>query len=45
VLQIEINRALYLDEAALAPHAGFAKLKDDVEALCTRIAAVWRGLI
>ncbi len=45
VLQIEINRALYLDEAALAPNAGFAKLKDDVEALCARMAAVWRGLI
>jgi len=45
VLQIEINRALYLDEAALAPNAGFAKLKDDVEALCARIAAVWRGLL
>jgi len=45
VLQIEINRALYLDEAALAPNAGFAKLKDDVEALCARIAAVWRRLI
>jgi N-formylglutamate amidohydrolase len=45
VLQIEINRALYLDEAAFAPNAGFAKLKDDVEALCARIAAVWRGLI
>jgi N-formylglutamate amidohydrolase len=45
VLQIEINRGLYLDEAALAPNAGFAKLKDDVEALCARIAAMWRGLI
>lgn len=44
-LQIEINRALYLDETALAPHAGFAKLKDDVEALCARMAAMWRGLI
>jgi len=45
VLQIEINRALYLDEAALAPNGGFAKLKDDLEALSARIAEVWRGLI
>jgi N-formylglutamate amidohydrolase len=45
VLQIEINRALYLDETALAPNAGFAKLKDDVEALCARMAAMWRALI
>jgi N-formylglutamate amidohydrolase len=45
VLQVEINRALYLDETALTPSAGFAKLKDDLEALFARIAAVWRGLI
>jgi N-formylglutamate amidohydrolase len=45
VLQIEINRALYLDEAAFCPNAGFAKLKDDVEALCARVAEVWRGLL
>jgi N-formylglutamate amidohydrolase len=45
VLQIEINRALYLDETALAPNAGFARLKDDVEALCARIASMWRELI
>jgi N-formylglutamate amidohydrolase len=36
-LQIEINRALYLDEATLAPTAGF-------EALKTRIAALTRTL-
>ncbi|HEY9216549.1 MAG TPA: N-formylglutamate amidohydrolase, partial [Phenylobacterium sp.] len=32
-LQIEINRALYLDEAKLKPTDGFARLKANVETL------------
>ncbi len=30
-LQIEINRALYLDEASLQPHAGLERLKSDLQ--------------
>lgn len=33
-LQIEINRALYMDEASLKAHAGFETLKRDITALC-----------
>ena len=32
-LQIEINRALYLDEATVAPNAGFQRLKADLNRL------------
>jgi N-formylglutamate amidohydrolase len=44
-LQIEINRALYLDEATLEPTAGFGRLKDDLERL-TRVltGADWSAL-
>jgi len=38
-LQIEINRALYLDEARLAPTAGFDLLRDNLEILTQRLAA------
>ena len=41
-LQIEINRAVYLDEAALQPTAGFARLKRDVERLAKVLARDWR---
>jgi N-formylglutamate amidohydrolase len=44
-LQIEINRALYLDEARLEPTSGFAALKQDLETLTRSLAAQdWRGL-
>jgi len=44
-LQIEINRALYLDEAKLAPTAGFEKLKANLEALTRALAAAdWSAL-
>lgn len=44
-LQIEINRALYLDEARLEPTEGFPKLKADLETLTrTLVAADWSGL-
>ena len=44
-LQIEINRALYLDEASLAPTVGFADLKLRLEALTRTLAdADWSGL-
>jgi N-formylglutamate amidohydrolase len=44
-LQIEINRGLYLDEAKLAPTAGFEILKRRLEALIGVLAAAdWREL-
>jgi N-formylglutamate amidohydrolase len=38
-LQIEINRALYLDEATLEPHDGFARLKQDLEGVFAALAS------
>ena len=38
-LQVEINRALYVNEATLAPHAGFERLKLDLERVFTALAA------
>jgi N-formylglutamate amidohydrolase len=44
-LQIEINRALYMDEARLAPTAGFSRLKTDLESLMASLAAVdWKRI-
>jgi N-formylglutamate amidohydrolase len=44
-LQIEINRALYLDEATLEPTSAFARLKGHVEGLTRALAAAdWSGL-
>ena len=44
-LQIEINRALYLDEAALKPHAGFERLRRDLDRLFKTLARDWRKAI
>ena len=44
-LQIEINRALYLDEARLSPTSGFEKLKANLESLTIALAgADWSVL-
>ncbi len=44
-LQIEVNRALYLDEGTLAPTAGFAGLKANLEGVFGALAAAdWAGL-
>jgi N-formylglutamate amidohydrolase len=44
-LQVEINRALYLDEATLAPTSGFARLKAHVGELTGTLAAAdWTAL-
>lgn len=44
-LQIEINRALYMDEAGLAPTAGFSRLKADLESLMAALAGMdWAGV-
>ncbi|WP_432259814.1 N-formylglutamate amidohydrolase [Cupriavidus sp. TMH.W2] len=37
-LQIEINRALYMDEARFAPHAGFAVLRGHLDQLLEEVA-------
>lgn len=37
-LQIEINRKLYMDEASLRPHAGYAKLRADLTELLRELA-------
>lgn len=43
-LQIEINRALYLDEASLKPHMGFERLKSDLERVFSALALWCAGL-
>lgn len=44
-LQIELNRALYLDEARTERHAGFARLKRDLTRLTNAlVAADWSRL-
>lgn len=45
VLQVEINRALYLDEAAVAPSAAFAKLQGDLRQLSVILATRWREAV
>jgi N-formylglutamate deformylase len=37
-IQIELNRALYMDEAAFAKHAGFDTLKRDLDAFADALA-------
>jgi N-formylglutamate amidohydrolase len=44
-LQIEINRALYLDEATLSPTSGFERLKGHIAQLTRTLAAAdWSAL-
>jgi N-formylglutamate amidohydrolase len=44
-LQVEINRALYMDERTLAPTVGFRSLKADLEAVFAALAAVdWAAI-
>jgi len=40
-LQIEVNRALYLDEQALEKHAGFAALRGNLAAFVDGLAAAF----
>jgi len=44
-LQIEINRAVYLDESTLTPTEGFPRLKRDIERLGRTLAAEWRRIL
>ena len=45
VLQVEINRALYMDEAEVRLSAGFDQLKADLRRLSTVLAERWREVI
>lgn len=42
-LQIEINRALYMNETTLEPHAGFAALEHTISATMADCFARWSG--
>jgi N-formylglutamate amidohydrolase len=44
-LQIEINRAVYLDESTLTPTEGFIRLKRDIERLGQTLAAEWKKIL
>jgi N-formylglutamate amidohydrolase len=44
VLQIEINRALYMDETSFEKGNGFHRLRDDLEAMVTSLTAGISGL-
>lgn len=44
-LQIEINRALYLNEATLEPHTGFERLRRDLDRLFKALARDWRKVL
>ncbi len=41
-VQIEVNRALYMDERRVARHAGFRRLRADMDRLIGRVAAYAR---
>jgi N-formylglutamate amidohydrolase len=41
-LQVEINRSLYLDEATLEPHEGYARLQKDLERVFGALARLAR---
>lgn len=42
-LQIEINRAIYMDEATGGKHSGFAKLRQDLTVFVERLSTELRG--
>lgn len=44
-LQIEINRALYMDEAELAPHSGLHKLQAVIAELIEALGERWPSLL
>jgi N-formylglutamate amidohydrolase len=44
-MQVEINRALYLDETALSPSAGFKALQDNLTSLAERLFAELPSLL
>jgi N-formylglutamate amidohydrolase len=44
VLQIEVNRALYMDETSFEKSAGFERLRGDLEAMVRALVAGVPGL-
>jgi N-formylglutamate amidohydrolase len=44
-LQIEINRALYMDEARIIPHAGFAEVEARLSQAFAHMFAGWGGFL
>ena len=42
VMQIEINRALYMDEATITPNAGFGDLKAVIDRIVAHLADLGR---
>jgi N-formylglutamate amidohydrolase len=44
-LQLEINRALYMDEESLQPNGGFERLSADLERLCEMLVLRLNGLL
>jgi N-formylglutamate amidohydrolase len=44
-VQLEINRALYLDETSLAPTASFSHFAADIDGLVSRITAMGQGWV
>jgi N-formylglutamate amidohydrolase len=44
-LQIEINRALYIDEVTLQPHSGFDGLRVLLRSFIERLVVEWGGLM
>ena len=44
-LQIEVNRALYMDEATREPHEGFERLRADIARMLVEIARFVRGRV
>ncbi len=43
-LQIEVNRALYMDEQSLTPHGGFERLSRDLAAVAQSLLDVFADL-
>jgi N-formylglutamate deformylase len=42
-VQLEIDRSLYMDEATLRPHAGFAQLCDQLDPVVAKLADLGRA--
>lgn len=44
-LQLELNRKLYMDEITLEPHAGFERLRADIDALIQKLCGYVAGAL
>jgi N-formylglutamate amidohydrolase len=43
-LQVEVNRSLYMDEAAIEPHAGFERMRDAMSRFIERFGSAVAGM-